>query len=65
MISPSIFSVCEKAGIPVVQTLHNYRLMCPAGTFFRGGRVCEECAEKVYGREFATGVIEVRSRRLQ
>jgi glycosyltransferase involved in cell wall biosynthesis len=46
MISPSIFSVCENAGIPVVQTLHNYRLMCPAGTFFRGGRVCEECAEK-------------------
>lgn len=43
MISPAIFSVCEKAGIPVVQTLHNFRLMCPAATFFRNGHVCEDC----------------------
>jgi len=43
MISPSIYSVCREVGIPVVQTLHNYRLLCPAATFFRDGRVCEEC----------------------
>src|SRR3984957_959129 len=30
MISPSIYSACRDAGIPVVQTLHNYRLFCPA-----------------------------------
>ena len=29
--------------MPVVQTLHNYRLLCPAGTFFRDGKLCEEC----------------------
>jgi glycosyltransferase involved in cell wall biosynthesis len=46
MISPSIFSACEQAGIPVVQTLHNYRLMCAAGVFYRDGHVCEECVEK-------------------
>ncbi len=46
MISPSIFSACEEAGIPVVQTLHNYRLMCAAGVFYRDGHVCEECVEK-------------------
>lgn len=45
MISPSVYSACRKAGVPVVQTLHNYRLMCPAATFFREGNVCEECAE--------------------
>lgn len=44
MISPSIFSACEQAGIPVVHTLHNYRLLCPVGTFFRNGQVCEDCA---------------------
>jgi glycosyltransferase involved in cell wall biosynthesis len=46
MISPSIFSVCHEAGIPVVHTLHNYRLLCAAGTFYRDGHVCEDCVEK-------------------
>jgi len=43
-ISPSIYTACREAGIPVVQTLHNFRLLCPAATFYRDGRVCEECA---------------------
>jgi glycosyltransferase involved in cell wall biosynthesis len=43
MISPSIYSVCRTAGIPVVQTLHNYRLLCPTATFYRDGKICEEC----------------------
>ena len=43
MISPSIYSACTEAKIPVVQTLHNYRLLCPAATFFRDGKVCEDC----------------------
>jgi len=45
MISPSIYSACREAGVPVVQTLHNYRLLCPVGTFFRNGKICEECLE--------------------
>ena len=45
LISPAAYYVCREAGIPVVQTLHNYRLFCPAGTFFRDGRPCEECTE--------------------
>jgi glycosyltransferase involved in cell wall biosynthesis len=43
--SPSIYSACLEARIPVVQTLHNYRLLCPAATFFRDGRVCTECVD--------------------
>ena len=43
VISPSIYAACKQAHIPVVQTLHNYRLLCPAATFVRRGRVCEEC----------------------
>ncbi len=46
MISPSIYSACQSAHIPVVQTLHNYRLYCPAATFFRDGHVCEECLDR-------------------
>ncbi len=45
MISPSIYSACQQAGVPVVQTLHNYRLFCPAATFFRDGHVCEDCVQ--------------------
>ncbi len=45
MISPSIYEACHDAQIPVVQTLHNYRLSCPAMFFFRDGHVCEECRE--------------------
>jgi glycosyltransferase involved in cell wall biosynthesis len=43
MISPSIYEACNEARVPVVQTLHNYRLLCPASTFCREGRVCEDC----------------------
>ena len=45
LISPSIYSACAEAGIPVVQTLHNFRLLCPVATLFREGKVCEECVD--------------------
>lgn len=44
-ISPSIYSACSDRGIPVVQTLHNFRLLCPGASFFRDGVVCEECLD--------------------
>jgi glycosyltransferase involved in cell wall biosynthesis len=43
LISPSAYWACRETGTPVVQTLHNYRLLCAAGTFFRSGRPCEDC----------------------
>src|SRR2546429_1099631 len=45
MVSPSVYWACRDANVPVIQTLHNYRLICPGGTLFRDGRVCEECVE--------------------
>jgi glycosyltransferase involved in cell wall biosynthesis len=45
MISPSAYEACNEAQVPIVQTLQNYRLLCPAGLFFRDGHVCEECAD--------------------
>jgi glycosyltransferase involved in cell wall biosynthesis len=43
LISPSAYYACRASGIPVVQTLHNYRVLCPSATLMRGGKVCEEC----------------------
>lgn len=46
LISPSIYYACREAGIPVVQSLHNPRILCPAATFYRNGHACEECLGK-------------------
>lgn len=45
-LSPSVYYACREAGVPVVQTLHNYRLLCPAATFYRAGRLCTACLGK-------------------
>jgi glycosyltransferase involved in cell wall biosynthesis len=46
VISPSVYWVAARRRIPVVQTLHNFRLLCPQGTFLRNGKVCEDCVGK-------------------
>lgn len=46
MISPSVYEACREMDVPVVQTLHNFRLLCPAYTLARNGRVCEECVDR-------------------
>jgi glycosyltransferase involved in cell wall biosynthesis len=43
LASPSIYYAASRHGIPIVQTLHNYRLICPGSTLFRNGAVCEDC----------------------
>jgi glycosyltransferase involved in cell wall biosynthesis len=43
LISPAAYYACRNRGVPVVQTLHNFRLICPDADLFRDGRVCEEC----------------------
>ena len=43
LVSPAAYRTCRGLNIPVVQTLHNFRLVCPNGLLFRGGRICEEC----------------------
>jgi glycosyltransferase involved in cell wall biosynthesis len=55
MISPSLFAACREANVPVVQTLHNYRLLCPANNFLRDGKVCEECADHTLWRGIRYG----------
>jgi len=45
-ISPAAYYACQDLSIPVVQTLHNYRLVCPAATFFRDEAICTDCSGK-------------------
>ncbi|OKH37916.1 glycosyl transferase family 1 [[Phormidium ambiguum] IAM M-71] len=46
LISPSVHYAAKAVGVPVVQTLRNYRLLCANALFFREGRVCEDCLGK-------------------
>lgn len=46
LISPAAYYACAKAGVPVVQTLHNYRLLCPGAMLLRDGKVCEACLDR-------------------
>lgn len=47
-ISPAVHHAAHNRGIPVIQTLHNYRLVCPASTLLRHGRICEKCTHEVF-----------------
>jgi glycosyltransferase involved in cell wall biosynthesis len=55
MVSPSIYGACQERDVPVVQTLHNFRLLCPAATFFRDGKVCEDCVDHTLLRSVLHG----------
>ena len=48
-VSPSVFWTARAAGVPAVQTLHNFRLFCPNGVLLRGGKVCEDCPRQKGG----------------
>jgi len=45
LVSPSVYDAARKYRIPVVQTLHEYRLLCPIGWLFRDNQICEECID--------------------
>lgn len=46
LISPSAYYACQDLSVPVVQTLDNQRLMCPAASFYRDGKLCLDCLGK-------------------
>ncbi|MDT8069964.1 MAG: glycosyltransferase [Terriglobia bacterium] len=46
LISPSVFYAAQQEHVPVVHTLHNYRLACPGARFLRNGKICEDCLGK-------------------
>lgn len=46
LITPLGYQVCQRLNVPIIQTIHTYRLMCPKGTLFREGKICELCVDK-------------------
>lgn len=51
LISPSVYYAALSCKVPVVQTIHNFRLLCPAATFYRDNHICEDCIK--YGLKCA------------
>jgi glycosyltransferase involved in cell wall biosynthesis len=45
LISPAAYYAVRRLGVPVVQKLSNFRLLCPGGIFLRDGQPCEQCLE--------------------
>jgi len=45
LISPSVYYAARKCHIPVIQTIHNFRFLCPCGTFYHNGKICEDCVK--------------------
>ncbi len=46
LISPSVYYAGLSCKAAVIQTVHNFRLLCPGATFYREGHVCEDCVKK-------------------
>lgn len=45
-ISPSAYYACKAGNVPSIQTLHNYRLLCPSANFLKDNQICELCLKK-------------------
>lgn len=46
LISPAVYYTAIAQRVPVVQTIHNFRMLCPGATFYRDGHICEDCIRK-------------------
>jgi glycosyltransferase involved in cell wall biosynthesis len=55
LMSPAIHWAAQAAGVPVVQTLHNFRLLCPQAMLLREGKVCEDCVGRLPWRGAVRG----------
>jgi len=53
LISPSLYWAAARRNVPVVQTLHNFRMICPQAMLLRDGKICEDCVGKLPWRAVA------------
>lgn len=49
LLSPWVVRTAHRHGVPVVQTVHNYRQVCSSGLYFRDGTICQDCRGRVLG----------------
>lgn len=47
LVSPSLYWAAHHSGVPVVQTLHNFRLLCAQAMFLRNDSPCENCLGRI------------------
>ncbi len=45
LVSPAVYYAAKSMKVPVIQTIHNFRLLCPGATFYRDSHICEDCVE--------------------
>lgn len=65
IITPSVYYAAVDAGIPVVQTVHNFRLVCPGALCLRDGAICTECIDNTKGLSNAKSHACYRGSKLQ
>ncbi len=63
LVSPAVYYAARACKIPVVQTIHNFRLLCPGATFYRDGHICEDCVTQGLGCAIKHGCY--RGRKIQ
>lgn len=63
LISPSVYYAALAKKVPVIQTIHNFRLLCPCATFYRNNHICEDCLK--YGIKCAIKYGCYRNSRIQ
>ena len=64
LLSPWVVRTAHAHGVPVVQTVHNYRQVCASGLYFRDGHICTDCRGRAFGcRRSCTAATGVRGRR--
>lgn len=49
LISPRVIRTAHRHGVPIIQTVHNYRQVCSSGLYFRDGHNCHDCRGKLLG----------------
>jgi len=49
LLSPAVVRTAHRHGVPVIQTVHNYRQVCSPGLYFRDGRICTDCKGRAFG----------------
>ena len=49
LLSPAVVRTAHRHGVPVIQTVHNYRQVCSSGLYFRDGHICHDCRGRAFG----------------
>lgn len=49
LITPLAYKICKQNNVKIIQTIHNYKFICPKNDLYRGGKICELCTRSTLG----------------